>query len=105
ATSYPVGSAPQSVALGDLDGDGFLDLAVANSTYPNGTVSVLKNQGDGTFAAALSYAVGSAPRSVAVGDVDGDQDLDLAVANYFSNTVSVLRNQGDGTFAAALSYP
>src|SRR5262249_48167687 len=76
---------------------------VANS-ISNGTVSVLKNLGNGTFTAAVSYAAGSYPRSVAVGDVDGDSDLDLVVATYNSGTVSVLRNQGDGTLAAAVSY-
>src|SRR5262249_14715706 len=74
------------------------------ATY-SGTVSVLRNQGDGTFAAAVNYAAGFSPRSLAVGDVDGDSDLDLAVTNLYSGTVSVLRNQGDGTFAAAVSYP
>src|SRR5262245_47441689 len=55
APEYLAGPFPWSVAVGDLDGDGDPDLAVANSS--SGTVSVLKNQGGGTFAAALSYAV------------------------------------------------
>src|SRR5262249_38351620 len=91
------GTNPWSVAVGDLDGDQDLDLATAN--YVSGTVSVLKNQGDGTFAAATNYAVGSTPRSVAVGDVDGDQDLDLVVANFGTGTVTVLKN--DGVWPAA----
>src|SRR5205807_10403528 len=83
ARSYPVAYAA-SVAVGDFNGDGKLDLAVANyGTPPDyvGTVSVLLGKGDGTFGAAQSYAVGRDPSSVAVGDFNGDGYLDLAVAN------------------------
>ena len=92
------GARPLSVAIGDLDGDGKADLAVAN--FGSNTVSVLRNQGDGTFAAQVGYAVGDSPRSVALRDLDGDGKADLAVANYgvesrfaSGGTVSVLRNQ------------
>ncbi len=98
----PVGINPSSVAHGDLDGDGDQDLAVANIS--SNTVSVLLNQGSGTFAAQIQYATGATPWSVAIGDLDGDGDQDLAVANINSNTVSVLLNQGSGTFAAHIQY-
>lgn len=68
---YTVGNHPYSVAIGDLDGDQVLDLAVANNSDDN--VSVLLGRGDGTFAAAVDYATGDDPRSVAIGDLDGDQ--------------------------------
>ena len=71
---------PASVAIGDLDGDLDLDLAVANQGVSD-DVSVLLNNGDGTFAADVTYGVGDEPLSVAIGDLDGDLDLDLAVAN------------------------
>ena len=104
AVSYAVGSQPRSVVAADLDGDGDRDLAVANyDPYGSGSISVLKNNGDGTFASAVSYAAGYTPRSVVATDLDGDGDQDLAVANY-SNTVSVLMNNGDGTLAAAVNY-
>ncbi len=64
---------------------------------------MLLNQGDGTFAAAVAYAAGDQPNSVAIGDLDGVNGPDLAVGNEFSD-VSVLLNQGDGTFAAAVAY-
>ena len=64
------------------------------------TVSVLRNNGDGTYAAKVDYGVGSQPYGISLGDIDGDGDLDITVANNGSNTVSVLRNYGDGTYAA-----
>ncbi len=97
ARDYPV-----SVAIGDLDAVNGPDLAVANRVSDD--LSVLLNQGDGTFAAAVAYGAGNGPLSVAVGDLDGVNGPDLAVANQDSDDVSVLLNQGDGTFAAAVTY-
>ncbi|MFM7486515.1 MAG: FG-GAP-like repeat-containing protein, partial [Cytophagales bacterium] len=90
------GSLPRSVAIGDLDGDGKPDLAVANEG--SDSVSVLRNTGSrGTvsFAAKVDFTTGADPRSVAIGDLDGDGKPDLAVANLSSNTVSVIRNSID----------
>ena len=67
-------------------------------------VSVLLNDGDGSFAAQSVYAVGDAPYSVFSADLDGDGDMDLAAANYGSDNVSVLLNNGDGTFAPQSVY-
>jgi hypothetical protein len=55
-------------------------------------VSILLSNGDGTFAASVSYRVGAGPASVAIADLDGDGDLDLAVANRFTNNVSIVLN-------------
>lgn len=101
--------------LADLDGDGDLDLAVANSDInpsiglPYYTLSVLMNNGDGTFAPRVAYPdlggdVGLRPVAVAAGDVDGDNDLDLVTANEGDNDVSVLVNNGDGTFQYPAHY-
>jgi len=93
---FTTGSSPYSVAIGDIDGDGKPDLAVAN--YDSNTVSVLRNTGSSGsigFATKVDFTTGSAPFSVAIGDIDGDGKPDLAVANYSSNTVSVLRNTGN----------
>ena len=87
---FATGTAPSSVALGDVDRDGALDLVVANSTTNN--VSVLLGDGAGSFGAATNFATGTAPSSVALGDVDRDGALDLVVANSTTNNVSVLVN-------------
>jgi hypothetical protein len=85
---FAVGS-PLSVASGDFNSDGVLDLAVANSS--SSSLSVFLGNGDGTFQAATNFGVGGVPRSVAVGDFNGDGKLDLVTANE-SNDVSVLIN-------------
>ncbi|MFH1374294.1 MAG: FG-GAP-like repeat-containing protein [bacterium] len=102
AVNYGVGDGPHSVFSADLDGDNDNDLAVANSHSNN--VSILLNNGDGTFAPAVNYGPGDHPGSVFSADLDGDNDNDLAVANAWSNNVSILLNNGDGTFAAAVNY-
>jgi hypothetical protein len=89
-----VGSDPSTVAVGDVDGDGDLDLL----TTGNGTVSVRLNDGTGTYAGGSDPAVNGTANAVAVGDVDGDGDLDFVTTNTPSNTVSVRLNNGAGTF-------
>src|SRR5262245_46874336 len=88
--SLTTGTNPSSVAIGDLNGDGHLDLAVANAG--SNTVSVLLGNGNGSFSAASPYATGANPQSVAIGDLNGDGRLDLAVANLSGNNVTVLLN-------------
>ncbi len=103
-----VGNAPYSVFSVDLDDDGDNDLAVANRAVAGrdgNNVSVLMNNGNGTFAAKVDYAVAFDPYSVFSADLDGDGDNDLAVANLNSpNIVSILLNNGDGTFANRVDY-
>jgi hypothetical protein len=104
AVNYRAGSYPSSLAVGDFNGDGKTDLAVTNYLYPAGTVSILMGNGNGSFRAAVNYAVGYYPTSVAVGDFNGDGKLDLAVANSGSNNVSILLGSGNGTFQTPVSY-
>ncbi|WP_407571665.1 FG-GAP repeat domain-containing protein [Deinococcus altitudinis] len=101
-TPYRVGTAPAAVTLGDLNGDGKLDLVTANSG--SNDVSVLLGQGDGTFGVQTPYRVGIAPVSVALGDLNGDGFLDLVTANTDSGDVSVLLGRGDGTLGAPVTY-
>ena len=114
----PGGDEAQSIAVGDLNGDGKPDLLVANlcgsmSGCANGGVGVLLGNGDGTFQSAVSYSSGGyQAQSIAVGDVNGDGKLDLLVANVcgsLSNcsnggVVGVLLGNGDGTFQAPVDY-
>ena len=96
SSTLGVGSYPSSVTAGDFNGDGYMDLAVANSS--SNTVSILLNNGNGTFTQSSTPGVGSNPYSITAGDFNGDGYLDLAVANINSNTVSILLNNGNGTF-------
>jgi uncharacterized protein (TIGR03437 family) len=102
SVNYATGTQPISVAVGDFNGDGIPDLAVAN--FSSNSVSVLLGKGNGTFQAAVNRAVGSVPYSVAVGDFNGDGKQDLVIANNTGGVVSVLQGNGDGTFAAAINY-
>jgi hypothetical protein len=88
--TYLTGAAPDSVAAADLNGDGQLDLAVAN--YADSTASELVNQGDGTFQPRVTYPTGLGSSSIAAADLNGDGQPDLAVANDADSTVSVLLN-------------
>jgi len=101
-TDFGTGASPRSVAVGDFNGDGKLDLAVANQG--SDTVSILLNTGAGSFEAKTDFGTGRAPVSVALGDFNGDGTLDLAVANIDSNTVSILLGTGTGSFGAKTDF-
>ena len=75
------------MAVGDFNGDGIPDLAVAD--YGQAKLTILLGNGDGTFTLKSSPSTGTEPYSVAVGDFNGDGIPDLAVANYGSSTVSI----------------
>lgn len=111
------GSDTNSIAVGDVNGDGNLDLIAVNicSTGSNCTgsvVGIMLGNGDGTFQAAVNNSSGGyGALAVAVGDVNGDGKADLVVANCALNscnggdgTAGVLIGNGDGTFQAAVSY-
>src|ERR1700739_2498692 len=70
ASGYAVGSSPQSVVVGDFNGDGKMDLAVLNTVSNN--VSILLGNGDGTFQAAKNFDAGSNPSGIFLGDFNGD---------------------------------
>ncbi len=102
--TYATGVTSFTVAVGDFNGDGALDLAVANRD--SGNVSVLLGNGDGTFQPARNFAAGDSPVAVAVGDFNGDGKLDLVVIDDIRNvgTASVLLGNGDGTFQPARTF-
>jgi FG-GAP-like repeat/Abnormal spindle-like microcephaly-assoc'd, ASPM-SPD-2-Hydin/FG-GAP repeat len=102
--TYSTSQGPTSIAVGDFNGDGKLDVAVA-AVLSNSQVSVLLGNGDGTFQSPTNYQSGSGPISIAAADLNGDGKLDLAVANEYSNSLSILIGNGDGTFQPAVNYP
>jgi hypothetical protein len=100
-SSPDTGEAPTFVAVGDFNGNGNLDLAVANGT--DDTLSILLGDGTGNFTLKENPLTGANPSWVAVGDFNNDGILDLAVANAGTvlsrgSTVTVMLGKGDGTF-------
>lgn len=101
--NYPAGLRPVGVAIGDLNGDGKPDLAVADTgpTGPNpqggGGASLLFNDGSGGFGAPVHVGTQSLS-SIAIGDVDGDGKLDLVGMSPAG--VGVFKNDGTGVFPA-----
>jgi hypothetical protein len=99
ASPITVGNYPVAVKIGAFNGDGLLDLAVANAM--DDTVSILLGNGDGTFTAASGSPVstGGFPFFLAVADF-GNGHADIAVTNENDSTVSILLGNGDGTFTS-----
>src|SRR5215831_2781065 len=96
--TYRVGSFPQCVAAGDINGDGYRDLIVANTT--DGTLTVLTNNGTGLFGTNATVPAGYGLFCVAVADVNGDDKLDLIGANQAPKTLTVLTNNENGGFGS-----
>jgi hypothetical protein len=97
-------SSPRSVALGDVNGDGKLDIVTANNN--SDTASVLLGNGNGIFQTQVPFSTGSNsnPRAVTLGDVDGDGNLDIITANNGDAKVSVLLGNGNGTFQGQQTF-
>ena len=78
APQASTGLVPYAVELADMDGDGDLDLVTSNLVDQEfSTVSVSKNNGDGTFAPPVDYPVGPAPTDLRVADFNGDGRPDV----------------------------
>jgi uncharacterized protein (TIGR03437 family) len=109
-------SAP-SFAVGDINGDGKLDLAVGWNSISNGAVTVVPGNGDGTLAKPLASSLSyqSFPGSLALADLNGDGRLDLVVATgvfqdrslnaFYSSSVAVAVGNGDGSFQGSSFFP
>jgi hypothetical protein len=106
---FSTGSAPQSAAIADLNGDGLPELIVTN--YYGPSISVYKNtstSGNITFDPKLDFTTGNQPYHVVVGDLDGDGKTDIITGNGNGGSISILRNAGAGgaiAFDAKIDYP
>lgn len=105
---FTAGDNPRAVAIGDIDGDGKADIAVANER--SNTISLFRNTSatgaidSSSFAKAVNLAAGTSPNSIVVGDIDRDGKTDIVVANYGSSTLSVLQNTGTAGSITAASF-
>jgi len=102
---FAAGKGPGSLALADLNGDGRLDLVVANDE--SGDVTVLLGDGKGDFVAASGspFPAGKSPNDIAIADFDGDGKPDLAFPNHDTSHVTVLLGDGRGGFRPAAGSP
>jgi hypothetical protein len=105
--TFVTGSMPHDMALGDIDGDGLVDVVTGN--FGDHTVSLIRNTsvpGTIQFGARIDIpAGGSLPRSVTLADVDSDDRLDLLVACHDSDSVSFFRNMGGGVSTNTFPRP
>lgn len=111
---YNTGTRPYTVAVGDIDFDGFNDIVTANSSSNN--VSVLKNNitpnqiNANTFAAKVDFTVATSPIEIGVADLDNDGRLDIVTSNDNGIAVSVLKNTAtrgvinSSSFAPVVNY-
>ena len=116
AQTAATGTYPISLAAGDFNADGKLDLATANwddggvGEYGNNAVNILLGRGNGTFVGPVVLGISQAwayPRSIATGDLNADGKSDLVVTtddDFLGGHVEVLLGHGDGTFAAGAAY-
>ena len=102
AVNFAAGTSPRSVTKADFNGDGKVDLAVANQS--SNDVAVFLGTGNGSFGAAVNFSTGITPYSVISADFNRDGIADLAVANAGSNNVSILLGTGSGSFGAAANF-
>ncbi len=106
ATTFPIISETNDLALGDMTGEGHLDVVTSNSIFVE--LAIYPGNGNGTLSAPTTWPVGERPYLVALADLDLDGDLDVVTVDaepFVANTVSVHLGNGAGALAAAVTYP
>lgn len=102
AAYYDIGNPVRTLATGDLNNDGIIDII---STDANSFSFILTGNGDGTFSDGPNLGTGSTSTGITLADFNKDGLLDIAVANSLvSGTVSIRLNSGGGSFASAVGY-
>jgi uncharacterized protein (TIGR03437 family) len=99
-------AASAALTLGDLNGDGNLDVVTAFQGSLSNQVAVLLGNGNGTFQAPLVANTNTSPPMIAIADINGDRKPDLLLADCCGLTeASELFGNGDGTFQAEVQFP
>jgi|GEM_PF-441052 len=103
---YPASSNAQCIEKGDFNNDGKQDVVMGNFTAGTLKMFYLRGNGDGTFAAPVTFEGNPRPQDIKAFDFNNDGNLDLAVANNNSAgaTFSIVMGNGNGTFQAPVSY-
>jgi FG-GAP-like repeat/Putative Ig domain len=101
---------PNGVGVGDFNGDGRLDAAIANggsTKIPYSGLDISLGNGDGTFTLANGspMPLGQDLWAIATADFNGDGKLDVAVTDFSGATVMILLGNGDGTFGPPTTIP
>lgn len=91
-----VGGAPFDLAVGDLNRDGWPDIAVANSDLD--AVTLLLGGANGVFRPKVDIPMVGSPRGIALADMNRDGALDIVVTRYSRGRVTIMSGRGDGTF-------
>ncbi|RYE73813.1 MAG: VCBS repeat-containing protein, partial [Myxococcales bacterium] len=94
--SFATNPYPFDLEVGDLDGDGRLDLVTLDNVPPS--ASVLRGLGDGIFGAPTGVSISAERVDVVMADFNGDGHLDLATSSMYGWTVAVQLGSGDGSF-------
>ncbi|QGG94952.1 FG-GAP repeat domain-containing protein [Actinomarinicola tropica] len=97
--AMPAGARSDAVAVGDVDGDGDLDVVATDRSVTPG-LSVLRNDGSGTF--SVESNAGRQISDVGLVDIDADGDLDVVASSFNLAEVMVLVNDGAGTFTTTV---
>jgi gliding motility-associated-like protein len=106
---FVTGNFPESIAMGDLDGDGSVDMILAKRTTGGFAMrNISTGPGNINFAGVVNFTTGNSPYSVSIGDVDGDGKDDVVTPNRSTNTISVIRSTSTGPgnigFAANVDF-